>query len=69
MIMSFDIKFIRREQARGYEFFFILNIVEHEILNALKDKNIKKFGFLGSDKHGMLFFMFMNVKCQQLLAF
>ena len=25
--------------------FFMLNSVEHEILNAHKDKNIKKFGF------------------------
>ena len=25
--------------------FFILNSVEHEILNAHKDKNIEKFGF------------------------
>ena len=29
---------------RGYETFFMLNLVEHEILNAHKDKTIKKFG-------------------------
>ena len=30
---------------RGYKTFFILNSVEHEILNAHKYKYIKKFGF------------------------
>ena len=30
----------------GYKTFFMLNSVEHEILNAHKYKNIKKFGFL-----------------------
>ena len=35
---------------RGYKTFFVLNSVEHEILNAHKYKNIKKFRFfLGSD--------------------
>ena len=33
--------------------------VGHEILNAHKYKNIKKFG---SDKLGMLFFLLINVK-------
>ena len=41
----------------------MLNSVEHEILNAHKYKNIKKFGFfLGSDKPRMLFFVLINVK-------
>ena len=31
-------------RARGYKTFFILNSVEHEILNAHKYKNIKKLG-------------------------
>ena len=31
--------------ARGYKTFFMLNSVEHEILNAHKYKNIKKFSF------------------------
>ena len=31
--------------ARGYKTFFMLNSTEHEILNAHKYKNIKKFGF------------------------
>ena len=32
-------------RPRGYKAFFILNSVEHDILNAHKYKNIKKFGF------------------------
>ena len=31
--------------ARGYKTFFMLNSIEHEILNADKLKNIKKVGF------------------------
>ena len=30
---------------RGYKTFFMLNSIEHEILNAHKYINIKKFGF------------------------
>ena len=41
---------------RDYKTFFMLNSVEHEILNAHKYKNVKNFGFLGSDKPRMLFF-------------
>ena len=36
-------KFIRQ---RGYETFFMLKLVEQNILNAHKYKNIKKFSFL-----------------------
>ena len=32
-------------RPRGYKTFFMLNSVEHEILNAHKYKNIWKFGF------------------------
>ena len=32
-------------RPRGYKTFFLLNSVEHEILNAHKYRNIKKFGF------------------------
>ena len=32
-------------RPRGYKTFFMLNSVEHEILNAHKYINIKKFGF------------------------
>ena len=41
----------------------MLNSVEHEILNAHKYKNIKKFGFFsGSGKPKMLSFLPINVK-------
>ena len=45
--------------------FFMLNSVEHEILNAHKYKNIKKFGGeggLGSYNPRMLLFPLINVK-------
>ena len=32
-------------RLRGYKTFFLLNSVEHEILNAHKYKDIKKFDF------------------------
>ena len=54
---------MNKVRPRGYEIFFMLSSVEHEILNAHKYKNIKKFGFfLGSDKPRMLFFLHINVK-------
>ena len=41
----------------------MLDSVEHEILNAHKYKNIKKFGlFLGSVKPRILFFLLIHVK-------
>ena len=41
----------------------MLNLAEHEILNARKYKNIKKFSiFSGSDKPRMLLFLLINVK-------
>ena len=40
---------VNNNQARGYKTFFKLNLVEHEILNADRYKNIKKFRFLHSD--------------------
>ena len=49
--------------ARGYKTFFMLNSVEHEILNAHKYINIKKINFFsGSDKPRMVFFWLINVK-------
>ena len=52
-----------RTMPRGYKTLFMLSSIEHEILNAHKYKNIKKFGvFLGSDKPRMLFFSLINVK-------
>ena len=42
-------------RGRGYKKFLLLNSAEHEILNAHKYKNIKKFRvFSGSDKPRML---------------
>ena len=35
----------KKNWPRGYKTFFMLNSVEHEILNAHKYKNIKKFRF------------------------
>ena len=44
--------------ARGYNKIFVLNSAEHEILNAHKYENIKKFRgfFSGSYEPRMLFF-------------
>ena len=48
-------------RPRGYKTFFILNSAEHEILNAHKNKTIKKFSILGSDEPRMLFFLLINL--------
>ena len=45
-----------------YKIFFMLNSAEHEILNAHKYLNIKKFGFLSSVKPRMVFFPLIHVK-------
>ena len=42
MILTFESQVSR---PRGYKTFFMLNSVEHEILNAHKYKDIKIFGF------------------------
>ena len=56
-------------RPRGYKTFFVLNSIEHEILNAHKYKNIKKFVFFsGSDKPGMLFFPILNVKMPTIVG-
>ena len=53
----------------GYKKLFMLNSAEHEILNAYKYKNIKKFSlFLGSDKHRMLFFLLIDVKIPTFMS-
>ena len=55
---------------RGYKTFFVLNSVEHEILNAHKYKNIKKFGFFKAQLSLESYFSrSYMLKCQQLLAF
>ena len=65
-LSSPNIKGIR---PRGYKTIFVLNPIEHEILNAHKYKNIKKFGFfLGSAKLRMLFFPLINVKMPTILG-
>ena len=55
-------------RPRGYKIFFMLKSVEHEILNAHKYENIKKFSFffflLG--KLRMLYFPLINVKVQTM---
>ena len=54
---------------RGYKTCFMLSSVEHEILNAHKYKNIKKYSFfLGSDKPRMLYFLLMNVKMPTIVG-
>ena len=56
--------------ARGYKTFFVLNSVEHEILNAHKYKNIKKFGLFKAQLSLECYFSrSCMLKCQQLLAF
>ena len=55
---------------RGYKTFFVLNSVEHEILNAHKCKNIKKFGLFKAQLSLECYFSrSYMLKCQQLLAF
>ena len=55
---------------RGYKTFFVLNSVEHEILNAHKYKNIKKFGLFKAQLSLECYFsLSYMLKCQQLLAF
>ena len=43
-------------RARGYKTFFMLNSVEHEILNAHKYKNIKTFSFFQAQVSGECYF-------------
>ena len=42
--------------ARGYKTFFVLNSIEHEISNAHKYKNIKKFSFCQAQVSGEGYF-------------
>ena len=56
-------------RPQGYKTFFMLNSIEHEILNAHKYKNINKIRlFLGSDKPRMLFFPLINVKMPTIVG-
>ena len=68
--IKWELKYCKRSRPRGYKTFFVLNSVEHEILNAHKYKNIKKFGIF--KVHVSLECYFSRsymLKCQQLLAF
>ena len=48
---------------QGYKPFLMLNSAEHEILNANKYENIKKFSFFTeSDKPRMLFFLLLKIE-------
>ena len=55
--------------VRGYKTFFMLNSVEHEILNAHKYKNIKKFSILQAhtSEEGY-FFMLINVQMPTIVS-
>ena len=47
----------------------MLNLVEHEILNAHKYKNVKKNLLIsGSDEPVMLFFLLINVKMPTIVG-
>ena len=66
-------QFQKEIRARGYKTNFMLNSVEHEILNAHKYKNtcIKNLFiqlFSDSDKPRMLFFLFTNVKMSTIVG-
>ena len=41
---DFHLYWETKPRPRGYKTFFMLNSVEHEILNAHKYKKVKKFG-------------------------
>ena len=59
-------------RTRGYNTFFMLSSVEHEILNAHKYKKISRnSALLGLVKPRMEWYFFRSymLKCQQLLAF
>ena len=47
---------LNHSRARGYKTFFVLNSVEHEISNAHKYKNIKKFSFCQARISGECYF-------------
>ena len=56
-------------RPRGYKTFFVLNSIEHEILNAHKYKKYQEFQhFTGSDKPRMLFLLFINVKMPTIVG-
>ena len=65
-----SINFHQLSGPKVIKLFSMLSLVEHELLNAHKYKNIKKFNFfLGPDMPRMLFSHSFMLKCQLLLAF
>ena len=61
--------FICTALARGYKTFFMLTLVEHEILNAHKYKKYQEIQlFSDSDKPRMLFFLLMHVKMPTIVG-
>ena len=54
------------DQAPRFETLFMLNSIEHEILNAHKHMYQERRHFLGSDKPSMLFFPLINVNINSL---
>ena len=62
--------FSNSSRPRGYKTFYMLNSADHEILNAHKNKNIKKFSLFMLVVFFFFFFAAQKwLKCQQLLAF
>ena len=56
-------------RPRGYKTFFMLNSIEHEILNAHKYKNIQKFGiFQAQISLQCYFFPLINVKMPTIVG-
>ena len=56
-------------RLRGYKTFFMLNSVEHEILNAYKyKKTSRNLAFLGLDYPRMLFFPLITVKMPTIVG-
>ena len=55
-------------RPRGYKTFFMLNSVEHAILNVHTLKVYRNSAFLGSVKPRMLFFQLINVKMPTIVG-
>ena len=55
-------------RTRGYKTLFVLNSVEHEILNAHKNKISRNSACLGSNKPRMVFFPLINVKMPTIVG-
>ena len=58
----------KQTRPRGYKTFFVLNSVEHEILNAHKYKNIKKFGIFKAQLSLECYFPLIHVKMPTIVG-